>query len=349
MAQIREDHGNGPLGVGNDLTRFQVAWRTGNNIRKAMMRRVLAVLCAAVLGYSSAAAAEIHLSHFGQVMVSVPWIIALEQDLFRKNGVDVTDVITSQGGGTTLRNMLAGGVPFADAAIGATVTGFAARLPIRIVGTSTTNAADNDWAVLADSPVKSLRDVVGGKFGTTTPGGLTRVYGEMLLRHHGIDSAQVTQVPLGVGAAVAALNSGAVDTAYMYEPLQSKYGAKYRAIARVSDVLPHVISNVLVASQDFIDSKPDKLRALMRTHKQAVDFVYAHPKEAAQQALKRMVNIDLPALEHALERMLAAKHYSDGSIEPQALAGSRQLLIATGDINESYDFEKIIDRRFIPK
>ena len=75
--------------------------------------------------------------------------------------------------------------------------------------------------MLADSPVKSLRDVVGGKFGTTTPGGLTRVYGEMLLRHHGIDPAQVTQVPLGVGAAVAALNSSAVDTAYMYEAMTS--------------------------------------------------------------------------------------------------------------------------------
>jgi hypothetical protein len=35
-----------------------------------------------------------------------------------------------RGGGTTLRNMLAGGVPFADAAIGATVTGFAAGLPV---------------------------------------------------------------------------------------------------------------------------------------------------------------------------------------------------------------------------
>ena len=311
------------------------------------MRHLFAMTCAAVFAWP-AAADEIHVSHFGQVMLSVPWIIALEQDLFRKNGLEVTDVISSQGGGTTLRNMLAGGVPFADAAMGATVTGFAAGLPVKIIGASSVNAADNDWVVPADSRVQSLRDVIGGKFGTTTPGGLTRVYGEMMLRHYGIDPSQVTQVPLGVGAAVAALNSGAVDTAYMYEPLQSKYGSKYRAIARVSDVLPHVISNVLVASQDFIDSKPDKLRALMRTHKQAVDFVYAHPKEAAQQALKRMVNVDLPALEHALDRMVAAKYYSDGAIEPKALAGSRQLLIATGDINEGYDFEKIIDRRFIP-
>ena len=313
------------------------------------MHRQLAVACALVLGCSSVAAEEIHVSHFGQVMLSVPWIIALEQDLFRKNGVDVTDVITSQGGGTTLRNMLAGGIPYADAAIGATVTGAAAGLPIRIIGAAATNAADNDWVVLADSRVKSLRDVVGGKFGTTTPGGLTRVYGDMMLRHYGIDPSQVTQVPLGVGSAVAALNSGAVDTAYMYEPLQSKYGTKYRAIAKVSDVLPHVISNVLVASQEFIDKQPDKLRAIMLAHKQAVDFVYAHPKDAAQQSLKRMVNVDLLSLEHALDRMVKAKYFSDGGIDPEGLAGSRKLLIATGEIKEGYDFETIIDRRFIPR
>jgi NitT/TauT family transport system substrate-binding protein len=348
MAQIREDHGNSSRGVGNALTvRGRLA--TDNNIREATMLRLLTVACAAVLGYSGAVAEEIHVSHFGQVMLSVPWILALEQDLFRKNGVDVTDVITSQGGGTTLRNMLAGGIPFADAAIGATVTGFAAGLPIKIIGATSSNAADNDWVVPADSRVKSLRDVVGGKFGTTTPGGLTRVYGDMLLRHNGIDPSQVTQVPLGVGAAVAALNSGAVDTAYMYEPLQSKFGSKYRAIARVSDVLPHVISNVLVASQEFIDRQPDKLRAIMLAHKQAVDFVYAHPKEAAQQSLERMVNIDPASLEHALDRMVKAKYYSDGGIDPEGLAGSRKLLMATGEIDEGYDFETIIDRRFIPK
>jgi len=314
-----------------------------------MMRRLFAGLCATVLGFSGASADQIHVSHFGQVMLSVPWIIALEQDLFRKNGVDVTDVINSQGGGTTLRNMLAGGVPFADAAMGATVSGFAAGLPIKIVGAAAANAADNDWVVPADSKVKELRDVIGGKFGTTTPGALTRIYGEMMLRHHGIDPSQVTQVPLGVGAAVAALNSGAVDTAYMYEPLQSKFGSKYRAIAKVSDVLPHVIANVMVASQDFIDKHPDKLRAIMLTHKQAVDFVYAHPKEAAQQSLKRMVNIDINSLEHALERMVKAKYFADGRIDPDALAGSRKLLLATGEIKDDYDFEKIIDRRFIPK
>jgi NitT/TauT family transport system substrate-binding protein len=313
------------------------------------MRTWIGAICAAALACTGAEAGEIHVSHFGQVMQSMPWIVALEQDLFRKNGVDVTDVISSQGGGTTLRNMLAGGLPFADAAAGATVTGIKAGLPIKIVGASTANAADNDWVVLADSKIKSLNDVVGGKFGTTTPGGLTRVYGEMMLRHHGIDPSQLTQVPLGVGAAVAALNSGAVDTVYMYEPLQSKYGSKYRAIAKVSDVLPKVSSNLLVASQDFIDKEPDKVRAIMKTYKQAVDFVYAQPQEAAHIALKRMVNVDEPSLVNATKRMTADKYYGDGTFEPAALAGTKKLLQATGEINEAFDFESLIDRRFQPK
>jgi ABC-type nitrate/sulfonate/bicarbonate transport system substrate-binding protein len=103
-----------------------------------------------------------------------------------------------------------------------------------------------------------------------------------------------------------------------------------------------------VASQELIDKQPDKLRAMMLVHKQAVDFVYAHPKQAAQQSLKRMVNIDLSSLEHALDRMVKAKLYSGGAIDPEGLEGTRKLLLATGEIEEGYDFEKIIDRRFIP-
>ncbi len=75
--------------------------------------------------------------------------------MFRRNGVDVTDVISSQGGGTTLRNMLAGGIAFADAAAGATVAGIRAGLPVKVVGTAVNNAADNAWVVPANSPIRS--------------------------------------------------------------------------------------------------------------------------------------------------------------------------------------------------
>lgn len=314
-----------------------------------MIRGLIGAVFAAFLTCSAAMASQIHVSHFGQVMQSVPWIVALEQDLFRKNGIDITDVISSTGGGTTLRNMLAGGVPFGDAAAAAAVSGIRAGLPIKIIGASVNNAADNDWVVLANSPLKSFHDVVGKKVGATNPGSLTTTFCELLLKHYGIDRSQVTLVPLGVGAAVAALNSGAVATSYMYEPLQSKYGSKYRAIARISDVLPKVHSNLLVASQELIDKHPDQVRAIMKSYKQAVDFVYAHPKQAAHIALKRMVNVDEASLAHAVERMVKAHFYSDGRIDPESLKGTHKLLVATGDIKGAFDFAPLIDPRFEPK
>lgn len=307
------------------------------------------VLAAAVLACSGVKAAEMHVSHFGQVMPSVPWIIALEQDLFRKNGVDITDVISAKGGGSTLRNLLAGGIPFGEVATAATVNGIQAGLPVKIVGFGLRNSADNDWVVPANSPLKSFHDVVGKKVGATSPGSLTTTFCELLLKHNGIDTKQVTLVPLGVGAAIAALDSGAVDTSYMYEPMQSKFGDKYRPIAKASDVLPHVAPLVLVASQEFIDKQPDKLRAILKAHKQAVDFIYAHPKEAAHLALKRMVNVDEPALTRAVERLVKARYWSAGSVEPDVVGGTRKLLEATGDIKPGYDLKKIIDLRFLPK
>jgi NitT/TauT family transport system substrate-binding protein len=313
------------------------------------MRKLIAAAFAALVACSGARAAEMHVSHFGQVMPSVPWIIALEQDLFRKNGVDITDVISAKGGGSTLRNLLAGGMPFGEVATAATVNGIQAGLPVKIVGFGVGNAADNDWVVLANSPLKSFRDVVGRKVGATSPGSLTTTFCELLLKHNNIDMKQVTLVPLGVGAAVAAVNSGAVDTTYMYEPMQSKFGDKYRPIAKASDVLPKVAPLVLVASQAFIDKEPEKLRAILKTHKQAVDFILANPKEAAHIALKRMVNVDEATLLRAVERMIKAHYWTAGPVDPEVLEGTRKLLLATGDIKPDYDLNKIIDSRFVPK
>jgi NitT/TauT family transport system substrate-binding protein len=313
------------------------------------MRMFVAVAAAAALACSGAKAAEINLSHFGEVMESVPWAIAFKKHMFQDAGVDVTGALTSQGGGSTLRNMLAGSVPFGEVSTEATVTAIKAGLPVKIVGLGTNNAADNTWVVLPKSPIHSFHDLVGKKFGTTHPGGVTRAFGEMLLKHYGIKPDQITQVPLGVGVSVAALDSGAVDTTYMLEPLRSKYGDKYRDIGGISIVLPSVAQLFLVTSDQFIKEHPDKLRAILKVHKETVDFIEAHPKEAADLALPYMVNISKEALEKATVRLAKVHYWSDGTIDPAALEGTRKLLVALGAIKPSYDFSKVIDKRFLPK
>jgi NitT/TauT family transport system substrate-binding protein len=313
-----------------------------------MLRKLSCTAIGLLLVTSAARADSIHLSHFGEVMQTVPWAIALETKIFQKHGVDVTDVISSQGGGTTIRNMLAGGLGFGASAAGAAVAAIKAGLPVKIVGVDNDSLADILWVVPHASPLKTIKDIKGKKFGTTTRGALTYVLGELLLRHNGLSYDDVTPVPVGTGAGLKALDSGAVDATYEYEPLFSRDQGKYRVLARVADVMPRVAIILLVATQDVIDKQPEKLRAIMLAHKEAVDQIYANPKQAAEVAAKRMIGVDKAVVERAVAQLASARYWSDGGFDPAAMNALQQVLEATGVIKGPLDFKAITDQRFLP-
>ncbi len=313
------------------------------------MLRKLALAIAGVLLLCPAARADsIHLSHYGEVMPTVPWAVALSRHMFQKNGVDVTDVIGSQGGGTTIRNMLAGGIGFGEVSAGATVTGIRAGLPVKIVGIGIASANDNGWVVPKASPIHGIKDLKGKTMGITSPGGITTVYATMLLEKNGLSFKDVNGVPVGTGAGIAALDAGKLDSTYEYEPLFSRDEAKYRVIANVGDVFPRLVNLFLVATQDLIDHHPDQLRAIMLTHKEAVDFIYAHPKEAADLAAPYMVGVSQEVVERAVARLVKFHFWSEGGFDQMALDNLQQVLLATGDIKSKVDFKPMVDNRFLP-
>src|SRR5262249_58482611 len=81
----------------------------------AMSHIVKWVLAFALLLPASAARAEdIVVSNYGSGSPPFPWSIALEKKFFQEEGVDITGIISSEGGGTTVRNMVAGGVIFGE-------------------------------------------------------------------------------------------------------------------------------------------------------------------------------------------------------------------------------------------
>jgi NitT/TauT family transport system substrate-binding protein len=313
-----------------------------------MLRRFALALIGLLSICGGARADSIHLSHYGEVMPTVPWAIALAQHLFQKNGVNVTDVISSQGGGTTIRNMLAGGLGFGEVSAGATVTGITAGLPVKIIGVGVDSADDNSWVVPKQSPYHSFRDLRGRNLGVTAPGGVTYVYAELLLKKNGMTLHDVNAVPVGTGAGIAALDAGTIDATYEYEPLFSRDESKYRVIANIGEVFPRIATLFLVATQDMIDQHPGPLRAIMLTHKQAVDFIYAHPKEAADLATSYMVGADQAVLERAVARLVRFHFWSEGGFNNAALANLQQVLNLTGEAKGKIDFKAMTDNRFLP-
>src|ERR1017187_7817204 len=82
---------------------------------KALARVGLIVGLAASIAVWKAPAARaetITVTHWGGQFYGVPYAVAMEKGLFKKNGVDVTGILTAAGGGNAVRNTLAGGIPF---------------------------------------------------------------------------------------------------------------------------------------------------------------------------------------------------------------------------------------------
>src|SRR5690606_36025619 len=99
----------------NDIWRKHMTrWKSQGTSFLARAARGLAA--AAVLGIGSltlpnavspAAAAQVTVTHWGVLMYGAPYAVAIEKGFYKEGGVDVTGVLTSKGGGTTMRNVMA--------------------------------------------------------------------------------------------------------------------------------------------------------------------------------------------------------------------------------------------------
>src|SRR2546422_9869944 len=98
------------------------------------------------LGLAHGAAAEtITVTHWGSAFYGAPYAVAMQKGFFKQHGVDITDVLTSTGGGTSVRNVLAGDLPFGEVALSAAIEAFQAGQPIRIVSAGVESMADIVW------------------------------------------------------------------------------------------------------------------------------------------------------------------------------------------------------------
>ncbi len=185
-------------------------------------------------------AEEIAVGNYGVSANGMPFGVALMKGYFKDEGLNITGLISSAGGGTSLRNMLAGGgVPYGEVNPGVVVSAILAGADLRIVSDNALTVAEFVWAVKPNSPIKSIKDLKGKKIGYTNPRSTSQALAAMLLQIAGYKPEDAELVKTGgFGEGIAALDSGQVDIVPITEPLWSKYKDKYRAVIVASDVLP---------------------------------------------------------------------------------------------------------------
>lgn len=316
------------------------------------MTRVKAVLAALALAATAAAPAaraeEITVTHWGALMYGVPYAVAMKKGFFKEAGIDVTGILTSKGGGTTVRNVLEGGLPFGEVALSAAIAAIQEGADIKIVMGAVRSAADVYWVTMPDSPIKSVKDLVGKKMAITSPKSVTDMLSTMVLNKHGLFD-KVERPALGsVGAGLTALEKGAVDAAALLDPILSARPGKYRVIVAIEQELPPIMQTVGIASAKFIKEQPAKLKAIIAGRMKGVDFIYKEPKEAAKILAETYERMPVPVAEAAIANMVKIKYWGRGGFEIDGMNEMVKGLKIVGAMKGDVDWDKVIDRSFLP-
>jgi NitT/TauT family transport system substrate-binding protein len=112
-----------------------------------------------MLAAGAARAEEIVVSNYGVAANGMPFAVAMAKGYFKEEGANVTGILSSAGGGTTLRNMLAGNAPFAEVTPNAVIAAAQQGADIKIVSDDVLTVAEFVWCVKADSAIQSVSSI----------------------------------------------------------------------------------------------------------------------------------------------------------------------------------------------
>ena len=308
---------------------------------------------AAFLFAGPAGAEEIVVSNYGVSANGMPFAVAMAKGFFKDEGANVTGIITSAGGGTTLRNMLAGNVPYGEVSPNVVVAAIQQGADIKIISDNVSTVAEFVWAVKPGSPIQTVKDLKGKKIAYTNPRSTSQALATLVLQSGGLKTEDAELVKTGgFGEGVAALDAGLVDTAPIPEPLWSKFKDKYRAIAKASEMLPPLSNVVGVAVSAQAEAKGDFIRAVIRARRKAVEFMTKNPDEAGD-IVAKAYNIEPAIARAAVNNLTTSKtngipYWGSGVIHMDGLKRTIEVQKSVGAISGDIDATTMIDTRFLP-
>jgi NitT/TauT family transport system substrate-binding protein len=311
----------------------------------------VAIVCFAVTGGlgRSANADTLSISQYGRVNADLPWAIAMKKGLFKAEGLNIDQFLAGEGGGTVLRNMLASDLPYGVVATSTALAGIRSGIDLKIVNTVSDNIGEIALVAMAGSKIHTMKDLVGKKIGFTAPKSTTDWMTRMLMDKSGL-AGKAELIPTGgFGPGLTLLAQGGVDAAPLNDPLLTQDASKYQVIVPFANQIPRVTWLVGVTTTKFADSNPDKLRAILRAYRKAVDFLYAHHTQATA------IYADVWGLSLADANRLLPKYFdmpgewTHGEFNKAGLATMSEAEILIGNATKPIDWKSAVDQQFLPE
>ena len=314
-------------------------------------RRAFSIVVAIVAGCCSGAssAAEMAVSQYGRVTATLPWAVAIEKGFFAADGIKIDHIISGEGGGTTLRNMLASDLPYGEVATSAALAAIRSGLDIVIVNTASDHIGEIALVANPKGNVRTIADLQGRKAGFTGPKSTSEMLLRLALKEAGMIDKVEPVATGGFGGGLTLLDAGGIDAAPLIDPILTLKPDKYRVIFRFADLIPRMTWLVGVTTRKFAREHPDTLRKLIEVHRKGADYIYANHDEAIR-IYARVWQQDAKDVATYFPKYFGYRgEWSPGGFDQEALTKMSDGLQLIGEANGPVDWKAVIDRQFLPK
>ena len=297
-----------------------------------------------------AAAAEIVVTHWNALLYGVPYAVAQEKGYFKEEGVDITGILSSKGGGTSVRNLMAGETLYAEVALPAALAAIKEKFPIRIINAGT-DGESSFWITRTGEKIAAPQDLKGKRFAYSRPKSVSESMIIAALNSQGLQASDAQLVAAGdIGAGITALEHDKVDIAIIPEPIYSikeKEGTKYQIIPWLGEKLPRFSQTVGIATTEVIEKRGKELAALIQARRRGVEFLRSNPQEAAT-ILAKAYNMAPDVASKAVANILRRNPtwWNIGRPDYDGMDNMAKALASVGLLELPIDWKSVVDDRF---
>jgi NitT/TauT family transport system substrate-binding protein len=317
-----------------------------------MTRRpvVLTLLAAAALAVPGAAGAQHKLTVAMPTtppnIVHMPMHIANDLGLFKKGGLEIK-VVELAGGVYTFRAVVSGSADIASASGPFSMVGLARGSKTKAI---LANMPKLEASMIVNANIKTMADLKGKRIGIQEPGGFADVLARGVLRAAKIDPKDVHFVSIATED-VPALVANQVDTAMLHveqEIIAQQKVPGLHAIARMWEIQPDNLYNVMAVTEKLIKDNPAALKAFVRGHIEATRLIYTDRAKVLP-IIAKYTKLPKDVIEKSLDLMIAKCIWdaNDGLSQKQVNA-TASLMERVGNIpkGKKPTYEQIVDLTF---
>ncbi|MFC5972146.1 ABC transporter substrate-binding protein [Halomarina salina] len=297
---------------------------------------------------------EATVTHWPILMYSPPYQAALEKGYFEEEGITIEGFVGSSGGGTTVRNVVTGGLAFGEVATPAAVNAYYAGAPLTIIGGATNTPGTINWVAPKGSDVQDITDLKGKTAGFTSAGSVTQNTSALSVkRADGITPDDVSFKAMGgVSEGLTALNKGSIAAAANLDPVfssQQQDEEQWQVVFWAKDYIEQFQQTCIIAGGNILEENPEAVRGYLRARAKGVKFVRENPEEMAEIFASYNDGYDKATMAAAIENVGPDDYYVENEFSVEGLQTIEEGMKNIDLIDRDVEWSKLIDQSFLPE